>query len=436
MKADVIVGALFGDEGKGKLVGAVGHGYDAVLRVNASTNAGHCVNDGTNTYVTRQLPSVFHPEATLLVIGPGALLNLVALREEVESRPDVDRIRGKVRVASTIALVIKPYIEKGQGGMSRLLGSTHQGTGPSAVARAARHALHLYDVRAVADGEPGSVERVEAKLLRTCMETSPLRFSHDAPEDRAYCADVLAELVDAYRSIERSIGDFCADYTTLLRELDAASRRVLVEGCNGLLLDNFHGALPHVTSMPTNVGAMICGANISPKCVDQVIVVAAAYSTCLGKRPFPTELSPAQSAHFFEACNEVDVAQQNPRRIGWIDIPALRKALAGCQGAVIHLNKLDVLSGLLRVKVCTRYQIEGEPYEVLPDDPELFAKAIAEYVEVDGWQEPIGKVRRFADLPAGARAYVALLQELLPNEIVSLGVGAANEDRVVMSRRA
>lgn len=430
LKADVIVGALFGDEGKGKLVGAVAHSYDAVFRVNASTNAGHCVNDGINTYVTRQLPSVFHPESTLLVIGPGALLNLSALLGEVQSRPDLALIHGKVKVASSIALVIKPYVEKGQSGMSRLLGSTHQGTGPSAVARAARHALRLYDIQAAARGDLGAVERAETKLLRTCVETSPLRFSNDAAEDKLYCSRLLAELLNAYRRVELLLGAFCVDYTKLLAELDASSQRILVEGCNGLLLDNFHGALPHVTSMPTNVGAMICGANISPKCVKHVIVVAAAYATCLGMRPFPTELSVEEAAHFFEACNEVDVAQQNPRRIGWLDVPALRKALVGCQGAVIHLNKLDVLSGLPRIKVCTHYRIDGDRYDVLPDDPELAAKALAEYVEVDGWQESIREARLFADLPAAARAYVQRLQELLPNEIVSLGVGPANQDLI------
>ncbi len=161
MPTDVIVGALWGDEGKGKLVGAIGGGYDAVLRVNASTNAGHCVHDGTAVRVTRQLPSVFGPGRTLLVLAPGALLNLEALADELLARHDLPTLRGRVRVASSITLVLRPYVEKGQGGLSLTLGSTHQGTGPSAVARTARHALRLFDVEAAWRGLAFGADRAE-----------------------------------------------------------------------------------------------------------------------------------------------------------------------------------------------------------------------------------------------------------------------------------
>lgn len=433
LQVDVIVGALWGDEGKGKLVGAIGRDYDAVLRVNASTNAGHCVDDGARVHVTRQLPSVFSPQATLLVIGPGALLNLVALADEAAARPDPDHVRGKVRVASSVALVIRPYVEKGQGGMSRLIGSTHQGTGPTAVARAARHALHLYDVEAVARGAPGAADEVHAKLVRTCVETSPDRFADGRPDTDAYCRDVLVELVAAFRRLEQALGAFCVDYTALLLDLHATGRRALIEGCNGLLLDNLHGAHPNVTSASTNLGAMLCGANVSPAAVGTAYVVAAAYATCLGKRPFPTEMSAADAAPLRARCDEVDVAQHEPRRLGWLDVPALRKALAGCHGAVLHLNKLDALGGRggpATIKLCTRYRLGERVVDVMPDDPRLVRLAAPEYVEVPGWTESIGDVRRFDALPAAAQDYVRHVQRLLPNEVVSVGVGPRNDDLV------
>lgn len=433
LKVDVIVGALWGDEGKGKLVGAIGRDYDAVLRVNASTNAGHCVNDGDRVHVTRQLPSVFFPQATLLVIGPGALLNLVALADEAEARPDPDHVRGKVRVASSVALVLRPYVEKGQGGMSRLIGSTHQGTGPTAVARAARHALHLHDVQAVARGEPGAAEEVHGKLVRTCVETSPDRFAEDSPDTAAYCHDVQAELVVAFRRLEQALGAFCVDYTSWLTDLHATGRRALIEGCNGLLLDNLHGAQPNVTSASTNLGAMLCGANVSPASVDTAWVVAAAYATCLGKRPFPTEMPAAAAAHLRARCDEVDVAQHEPRRLGWLDVPALRKALAGCHGAVLHLNKLDALGGAAgpsTIRICTRYRIGERAVDVMPDDPRLVRVAVPEYLDVPGWTESISEVRRFDALPAAAQQYVRQVQRLLPNEVVSVGIGPRNDDLV------
>ena len=437
-KADVIVGGFFGDEGKGKYVGAVGHTYDAVLRVNASTNAGHCVNDGETTHVTRQLPSVFFPEKTLLVVAPGALLNPLAFRDEVEGRPDVAELQGKLKVASSVSLVIRPYIEKGQGGQSNHIGSTHQGTGPSAVARTARHSLRLYDLQAVVDGEESEREAVLQKLQRTCVETLPLRFAAEpeSQEHLRYYDEVLSELCHAFARVRELTGDFCVDYSRFiigLQERDDA--RVLIEGCNGMLLDNLHGALPHVTSAPTNIGAMLCGANLSPRVMERAIVVISSYATCLGKRPFPTEVVGQEARHFFENCNEVDVAEHNKRRLGWLDLPGLRKALAGSRGAVLHMNKLDVLSGLEQIKVCTHYLVDGERLDVLPDDPRLYARAEAVYQRVDGWSEKITGVRQFDHLPAAARRYVRLVEDALPNPIVSLGVGPANDDLITLERR-
>lgn len=431
MPTDVIVGALWGDEGKGKLVGAIGAGYDAVLRVNASTNAGHCVHDGTAVRVTRQLPSVFGPGRTLLVLAPGALLNLEALAEELLARHDLAALRGRVRVASSIALVLRPYVEKGQGGLSLALGSTHQGTGPSAVARTARHALRLFDVEAA--WRAADRDDVLARLERTCVETSPERFRPGDPATAAYCQDVLAGLVAAFDRLEAALGPgWCVDYTALLRGA-LRGARLLVEGCNGLLLDNLHGALPHVTSASTNVGAMLSGANLSPLALGRVWVVAAAYATCLGKRPFPTELPEAAvAAHLRARCDEVDVAQGEPRRLGWLDLPALRKALAGCDGAALHLNKLDVLSGLPRLRVCTRYRLaDGRTVEAMPDDPRQVRTATAEYEELEGWSAELAEARRFDDLPPAARAYARFVEERLPGlRLESLGVGPRNADLV------
>lgn len=431
-KTDVIVGALWGDEGKGKYVGWVGHRYDLVMRVNASTNAGHCVSDGEHTYVTRQLPSVFHPRSTTLCIAPGALLNLVALERELHGRPDVDDLRGKLKVASSVSLVIRPYVEKGQGGLSKLLGSTHQGTGPSAVARTARHSLRLYDVEhALRDGERAQ-QTVLEKIERTCRETSPLRFS-DTDAHRTYYREVLDELMTAYERIYESVGGFCIDFTRFMsRGVHSEGGEILLEGCNGLLLDNLHGALPHVTSASTNISAMLCGANLSPRSVRELIVVMASYSTCLGKRPFPTEMSQDASSHFFENCNEVDVAEHNRRRLGWLDLPALRKALSGAQGAVLHMNKLDVLSGLAEIKVCTHYTVDGATFDIMPDDPWFLARAEPRYESVAGWPEPIRGVRAFSELPLNAQHYVQLVADALPNEIVSLGVGPMNEEVIVL----
>jgi adenylosuccinate synthase len=336
-----------------------------------------------------------------------------------------------VQVASSVALLIRPYVEKGQGGRSLQLGSTHQGTGPAAVARTARHALRLWDVQHAVAGDEAARAAVLGRIAETCRETQPDRFGRDAVADDRYHREVLEENLTAWRGLEEALGPFCVDYTRFLLEaLRQGDRRVLLEGCNGLLLDYLHGALPHVTSASTGVSAMLSGANLAPADAGTVTVVMAAYATCLGKRPFPTEMPPALAAPLLTRCNEVDVAVGAPRRLGWLDLPALRKALAGCAGAVLHLNKLDALTGTSPLRICTHHRVDDQELAVMADDPDAVAQARPRYLELPGWTEDLRGARRWEDLPAAARAYVQAVAERLPCPIVSIGTGPANLDHV------
>lgn len=425
LSVDIVVGALWGDEGKGKYVANVCQEYDAVLRVNASTNAGHCVDDGKNQYVTRQLPSYFHPKNTDLIVSPGALLNLPRLKEEIEERPDIKELRGRLKVASSISLVLDSYVMKTHGKQSQMIGSTHQGTGPSAVARCARHSLHLYDIEAALNGDSSILD----KIAHTTRETLPGQFDEDNEENREFFQKILDDNIQAFQRIQDLIGPFCVDYTYYIGEdLRKKKKRVLIEGCNGLLLDNLHGAQPHTTSAPTNLGAMITGANFAPQEVENTVVVMAAYSTCLGKRPFPSEMSEEESSHFYKNCNETDVAEAIRRRLGWLDIPALRKALVGSANASLHLNKLDVFSGVSTIKVCARYEIDGSMYDYMPDDPRLIERAIPHYESLPGWTDSISGCQEFSELPQNAQSYVRRIEEWLGLKICSIGTGPKNAD--------
>jgi adenylosuccinate synthase len=309
-----------------------------------------------------------------------------------------------------------------------MIGSTHQGTGPSAVARCARHSLHLYDIEAAMDGQ---YSLVLEKVAHTARETLSGRFDEDSEENRNYFKQVLDANIAAYKKIEEMIGPFSVDYTRYLAEdLRPNKNKALIEGCNGMLLDNIHGAQPHTTSASTNLGAMICGANFSPHEVVNCMIVTAAYTTCLGVRPFPTEMSEQESQHFFENCNETDVAEAVRRRIGWLDIPALRKALAGSIGATLHLNKLDVLSGLKSIKVCTHYLIDGKKLAYMPDDPQLVERVKPQYEVLPGWSESLAGIKEFRDLPKEAQAYVNKIEEWLGFNVTSLGTGPRNDDLI------
>lgn len=424
---DVIVGGLLGDEGKGKLVGRIGKEYDAVLRVNASTNAGHCVSDGDNHYVTRQLPSVFFPSKTDLVIAPGALLNLEAFYEELASRPDLKELHGKVKVASSISLVIAPYLEKDREKVGSLLESTRQGTGPSAAARSMRHSLRLFDIEEASKNNE-HYQAILQKLILTTEETLPFKYKNDRATLLAMSLSLLSHLVDTYNKIRALVGNFCVDYTSYAVEnLLCPTKNLLIEGCNGLLLDNLHGMHPYVTSASTNIGAMLSGANFSHHAVRKVIVVVSSYATCLGKRPFPTEMEESDTAHFFNNCNEIDVAESKKRRIGWLDLPALRKALAGSSGAVLHMNKLDVLSGVKQLKVCTHYQVNGKKVDFMPDTPYIHANLKPHYEILEGWDVSIQNCRSFDELPQQAKDYIAFVSSQLSFPIESVGVGPDNQ---------
>lgn len=280
-------------------------------------------------------------------------------------------------------------------------------------------------------GEGADRDAVLEKIRITCRETLPQEFHADTDENRGYDADVLNELMRAYQQVERMVGMFCVDYTDLLvHRMRARSWRVLVEGCNGLLLDNLHGAHPNVTSTSTNIGALMCGAHLSPADVGVIFVVMGAYATSLGKRFMATEMTEQEARTVYARCVEIDPAEGKQRRLAWLDLPGLRKALAGATGAVLHMNKLDVLTGINPLKMCTHYRIDGRDWHTMPDDPRVHARAEAQYLTLEGWNEEIQHVRTWDELPVNARRYVRTVQELLPNRVVSLGVGPRNEDVV------
>lgn len=232
MKVDVIVGGLYGDEGKGKIISYLGdeNKYDYVFRVNASTNASHSVqlDDSEDLIITKQLPSVFFNSNVKFVVGPGAILNLEALKEEVLQRPDIEIIRNKVYIASSICLLIKPYIEKNKNGeISAKLGSTNQGTGIAVVARTRRHCIRLYDIENVINGEI-TKEELKEKIKFSCEEIDKA-FYVNKTED--YYNQIVNELIEDYKIIGEKIGKFSVDYTGFISSIRENSK-ILIEGCN------------------------------------------------------------------------------------------------------------------------------------------------------------------------------------------------------------
>ena len=430
MKVDVIVGGLYGDEGKGKIVSYLGekNQYDYIFRVNASTNASHSVqlDNSDNVIVTKQLPSVFFNEKIKFVVGPGAILNLEALKEEILQRPDIEIIKNKVSIASSICLLIKPYIEKNKkGAISAKLGSTNQGTGIAVVARTRRHCIRLYDVVNVINGEMTKEELME-KIKFSCNEIDKTLYADKTEE---YYKAIVEELITNYKIIHDKIGNFTVDYTTFLSEI-TDDAKILIEGCNGIMLDNLHGLNPYTTSSSTSINALLNGANLSPYYLNKSYIVCTGYFCCLNKRPFVTEMEPEEAKKIYKNNSEVDNAEGMLRRVGWFDMPTLKKALVGHKKSELIMNKLDIMKDLEEIKVCTNYVLpNGKRLSYMPDDVKILEKVKPEYITFKGWGD-LSNIRDYASLPKELKKFIEYVEKELKFNISYLGVGRKKCDLI------
>lgn len=425
MKVDVIVGGLYGDEGKGKVVSKLGTNYDYIFRVNASTNASHTVVlENQNSFITKQLPSVFYHKNINFVIAPGAILNLHALKEELESRKDLDDIYNHVTVASSITLLITPYIERNKSqNHSKKYGSTNQGTGNAILARDARHSIKLVDVFNTVN-KYISLEDLASKIKESCLEL--YRYFYQNKTDEYYYQEALL-LVSDYRDIKNMIGDFCKDYTDFLYHLED-DKKILIEGCNGIMLDNLHGLNPYTTSASTSVNALLNGANISPYFLNDTYVIITGYFCCLNKRPFLTEMELESANKLYKYNSEVDDAENMKRRLGWFDLPTLKKALVGHKKAKLILNKLDIMQDLEEVKVCDYYLDENnQKIEVMPDNTTMLERLKPHYITFKGW----GKLDYFEhDVPLELKKFIEFIEKEMNQKVAYLGVGRKDSDLI------
>ena len=426
MKVDVIVGGLYGDEGKGKVVSNLGKKYDYIFRVNASTNASHTVvlEDG-KSFVTKQLPSVFGKENIKFVIAPGAVLNLHALRMELESRNDLDKIYNKVTVASSISLLIDPYIDRNKSQThSKKYGSTNQGTGNAIIARDARHSIKLMDVQNTIN-KTITFKKLVEKIKESCYELDK-SFYQDKNEE--YFIEGANSLIEDFKEIEKLIGTFCKDYSEFLYNIES-NANILIEGCNGIMLDNLHGLNPFTTSASTSINSLLNGANISPCYLKNMYVIITGYFCCLNKRPFLTEMTEEEANKLYKYNSEVDDAENMKRRLGWFDLPTLRKSLIGHKNAKLILNKLDIMQDLKKVKICDYYLDDNnKKIYVMPDDVEKLKTLKPHYIEFNGW----GNIDNIdgEHIPKELKEYIEYIEKETNEKVAYIGVGRKDKDLI------
>jgi adenylosuccinate synthase len=423
MPALVLVGAQWGDEGKGKATDLLGPRLDYVVRYNGGNNAGHTIVVGTEKYALHLLPTGILTPTVTPVIGNGVVIDLGVLFSEIDllEAREVDTSR---LLVSSSAHVITPYhtvIDKLTErflGSSRI-GTTGRGIGPAYADKMSRVGIRVQDL-------------FDEKILRQKIEGALVQKNQllvKVFNRRAVSVDEVAEELLSYAERLRP---YVRDTSLVLKQALDDGRTVLLEGGQATLLDVDHGTYPFVTSSNPTAGGACTGSGIPPTRITSVIAVVKAYTTRVGAGPMPTELLDADGEKLRQDGGEFGTTTGRPRRCGWYDAPVARYS-ARINGVTdFVLTKLDVLTGWERIPVCVAYEIDGARVEELPADQTAFHHAKPIYESFPGWDEDISKCRDFDDLPPNAQSYVRALEEISGAPFSVIGVGPGRDETVVL----
>jgi adenylosuccinate synthase len=408
----VVVGAQWGDEGKGKLVDVLAERADVVVRYQGGANAGHTVVIGDSQFILRQIPSgILHP-GVVCVVGNGVVLEPETFFAELDqlAQRAVDTA-GRIFVSDRAHLVL-PYhkLLDAASEKSQKLGTTGRGIGPAYEDKYGRRGIRVTDLRRLECARALLAERVErANSLLELMGSSE-RASYE--EHAALLERLAPRLVP-----------LAADTGLMVHRAVREGRRVLLEGAQGSLLDVDHGTYPYVTSSNTTAGGAAVGAGIGPTLIHGVLGVVKAYTTRVGNGPLPTEAPSPFGEQLRQLGGEFGAVTGRPRRCGWFDATVVRYAarVNGLTGLAV--TKLDVLDTFDEIPVCTAYALGEDRCEEMPAEVELLGQVRPQYEVLPGWRRPTGGARRLADLPPEARAYLDRLQALsgVPARYVSVG---------------
>jgi adenylosuccinate synthase len=418
MSVRVIVGAQWGDEGKGKIVDLLSQDADVVARYQGGPNAGHTVCVGDKTFVLHLIPSGILRPRTICYIGNGVVIDPEALRAERESllRQGIS-IDGRLFVSGSAHVILPDHrvIEKvGESGDAPI-GTTGRGIGPAYTDKAGRVGLRVADLL---DPEI-RLERVRKLRERTLRIVGP-----DAP------VAALEEVLARCEADAAMLHPITANVSREVNAAVAAGKRLLLEGAQGTHLDLDHGTYPYVTSSSAVAGGACTGVGIGPTHIDEVIGVAKAYATRVGNGPFPSELSSDLADKIREEGNEYGATTGRPRRCGWFDVVAIRHAARVNGLTQLVITKLDVLDALPEVQAVTAYEIRGVRVTEMPESLGELEDAVPVCERFQGWQTSTNRARQWDDLPREARRYLDRLEELAGVPIRLVSVGSGREENV------
>jgi len=418
-----VIGAQWGDEGKGKIVDWLAERADVVVRFQGGHNAGHTLVVGESVYKLSLLPSGI-VRGTPSVIGNGVVLDPWALKAEVE------KLRGQgvtispdtLMLADTCALILPFHrdldaLREDASGAGKI-GTTRRGIGPAYEDKVGRRAIRVCDL--------AHLDSLDAQLDRLTAHHDALRAGFgEPPIDRAALVQELREIADFVLS-------FAKPTWRVLNDARANGKRILFEGAQGVLLDVDHGTYPFVTSSNTISGTAAGGSGLGPSAVGFVLGIAKAYTTRVGSGPFPTELEDETGARLGERGHEFGTVTGRKRRCGWFDSVLVRQsaAVGGITG--IALTKIDVLDGFDEVKICTGYKLRGETLDYFPAHAADQAEVEPVYESMPGWQETTAGARSWADLPAQAIKYIRRIEELIKCPVALVSTSPERDDTILV----
>jgi adenylosuccinate synthase len=408
----VVVGAQWGDEGKGKLVDVLAERADWVVRYQGGANAGHTVHIGDVSFVLHQIPSgILHP-GVRCAIGNGVVLDPETLFTEIDElvRDGVD-VEGRLYVSDRAHLVLPCHkLVDAESSANKAIGTTGRGIGPAYEDKVGRRGIRVLDLR--------HPEKLRALVERGAehADAQLARFGSTKRVDVPATLETLDRLRPRLLALAEDVG-------RCVHRAREAGASVLLEGAQGSLLDVDHGTYPFVTSSSTTSGGASTGAGIAPTAIDAVLGVVKAYTTRVGAGPLPTEFDEELGERVRRLGNEYGATTGRPRRCGWFDGVVVRYAVRinGLSGLAV--TKLDVLDTLDRVAICTGYAVDGEVHDEFPGDLDALDRATPRYEWFEGWRQSTADARRIEDLPAPARRYLDRIESLVnaPIDFVSVG---------------
>jgi adenylosuccinate synthase len=424
-KSVVILGAQWGDEGKGKIVDLLTERVGAVARFQGGHNAGHTLVIKGKKTVLHLIPSGILREGVLCLIGNGVVLSPAALREEIaELEGQGVDVRSRLKISPATPLIMPYHIaldqarEKASG--KNAIGTTGRGIGPAYEDKVARRGIRVADLM-----YPHELP----DKLRGVLDYHNFVLKNWLKADEVDYKKVLDEALEFGEYVKPLIDDVA----TTLHDLRRDGANILFEGAQGSLLDIDHGTYPFVTSSNTTVGGAYAGTGVGASDIDYVLGICKAYATRVGGGPFPTELNDATGEALRKRGNEFGATTGRPRRCGWIDLVALKRAvqISGINGLAI--TKLDVLDGLPSIKVCIAYEYRGKRRELAPLDAAGWDECKPVYLEFPGWEESTCGIREWDKLPPAARAYLRAVEELAGTHIALVATGADRDDTIALT---